>query len=454
MLAWLKDKDGKEGRKFVVWYVFHLSNSPWRAICLLPTRVNSADGKGKFTQATSELDTKLDCEPKYLYFVDMNADGVEDFVCVRKDGKIEISINQDNGVRLKREPPTFVHKGTSSPTSGDVDRDRVVIGDIDGDGRADYGVVQSSGEILFWRNNGGTKDLPVSWQSMGSRSPNRGMEDQDGFRFEDINGDGRDDLLFVASTGATTTWTNARSCKKGKEGNGLNVAWRQGYKKGEGTGPTHSGVPWAVTKDDKDVRRRIHFARIYGDTPVTGNLAKQDYILMQHEKKDKKHLFTMRVWKNQGYGGTKLLADGNKYCNVMGHKDGAVDYVWAWGGGAMQLWASRGKKFLPSDDPDGWWDYKGYMWRPPSEMSRRDLHLADWDGDGLCDIIYVDPDHGAVKVWINQIKNGMPTFTERDAPALRCGQKKGLGMRDSKSKSSAVIPRSTYSPVPSFRPLR
>lgn len=48
---------------------------------------------------------------------------------------------------------------------------------------------------------------------------------------------------------------------------------------------------------------------------------------MEHIKKGDKHTFKMRVWKNEGSGSTKLKADGNKYCNMMGHKNGMMDYV-------------------------------------------------------------------------------------------------------------------------------
>lgn len=239
--------------------------------------------------------------------------------------------------------------------------------------------------------------------------------------------------MFVGLDGATTTWTNSRSCQKGVEGDGLNVAWRRAYFKGENSGPTHHGVPWGVTDDEKDIRDRIYFARIYGETPVTGTLAKQDYVFMEHEKTDGGHHFTMHPWKNTGHGGTKLLADGNRYCNIMGHKNGNVDYVWIWGGGSMQLWGSRGKKQISEDDPDGWWDYRGYMWEPPTEMSRRDLHLADWGGDGRCDIIYMDPKTGVVQVWINEGEDGLLGFKalEKPAPQLKCAHRNGLGLRDS-----------------------
>tara|TARA_R110002060_G_scaffold48199_3_gene59187 strand:+ start:7515 stop:7751 length:237 start_codon:yes stop_codon:yes gene_type:complete len=75
-----------------------------------------------------------------------------------------------------------------------------------------------------------------SWQPLGLRFTAKNMGDMAGVRFEDINGDGRDDWLWVSTNGATTTWTNSRSCAKGSMGDGLNVAWRQGFWNGASSG--------------------------------------------------------------------------------------------------------------------------------------------------------------------------------------------------------------------------
>ena len=122
---------------------------------------------------------------------------------------------------------------------------------------------------------------------------------------EDINGDGRDDWLWVGDVGQTTTWTNSRSCAKGQLGNGLNVAWRQGHYQSTSSGPTHPGVggEFGVT----GIRNNIHFARIYGEPRAFGLLPNADYVYMHHTKKDgEPHKWEVHVWKNIGSGGTKL----------------------------------------------------------------------------------------------------------------------------------------------------
>jgi hypothetical protein len=162
---------------------------------------------------------------------------------------------------------------------------------------------------------------------------------------------------------------------------------------------------------------------------------------MQHSKVGNDHRFEMRVWKNLGKGGTKIRIDGNKYCNMMGHDDGSVDYVWAYQGGEMEMWSNRGKKTISDDDKDGFWDYQGIIWSPPRGMHRKDLHLADWDGDGDCDIIYVDPGNNAVEVWLNEgLQKGTWEWTHlsNPAPGVSCSETRGIGIHDCKCKQTSL----------------
>lgn len=243
-------------------------------------------------------------------------------------------------------------------------------------------------------------------------------------------------------TGSVSTYINTRSCRKGLEGDGLNVAWRQATLRNGEAQQTHLGVEH-IADGDKSLRKRIHFARIYGTKTVFGNMYRQDYVYLKHSKVKGKHRFEMHVWKNLGKGGTKIKMDGNKYCNMMGHEDGSVDYVWAYQGGTMEMWASREKKEITDNDPDGWWNYQGTIWTPPKEMHRKDLHLQDWDGDGDCDIIWNDPDNNnAVQVWLNnrpETGDWDWTHLSNPAPGIGCAEKRGIGVNDCESREQELF---------------
>ena len=73
------------------------------------------------------------------------------------------------------------------------------------------------------------------------------------------------------------------------------------------------------------------------------------------------------------------------------------------------------------------------IWTPPDKLDRRDLHLVDWDNSGVCDIVWVDPSSGNVRVWVNDYpttKSWDTAFHEVAAPELACAEKPGIGIHD------------------------
>lgn len=275
---------------------------------------NSADGDGRFIKS-QDMNGDLDCQfPEGVNFIDMNGDGLDDLVYIDADGNAYLSINQGDGIRGAGRPPTFKRvSATAKIMDGTWKRPFVVLADIDGDGRGDYGRADFDGNVRFWRN-GGTGDAPAYWQDLGVRwetkfyEKDAGLGEYEGMKFEDVNGDGRDDFIWLDKAGAGHIWTNSRSCKKGKEGGGLNVAWREGFLEGT-TEKAYKGMGGYLTDKEKNLRGRIHFARVYGEENIFGNLPRKDYVFMEHTAlSNGKHKFEMRVWKAAGGGATKLVA--------------------------------------------------------------------------------------------------------------------------------------------------
>lgn len=116
---------------------------------------------------------------------DSVADGLDDFVCIGINGDAFASINQGNG--NGNNPPAFRNIGTWKSNEGYA-QSRVRLADIDGDGRADYCILEENGDIRCWRN-GWVDDKPAFWEPMGRRFTGKGMGDLRGVRFRDINGD-------------------------------------------------------------------------------------------------------------------------------------------------------------------------------------------------------------------------------------------------------------------------
>lgn len=126
-------------------------------------------------------------------FLDRNGDGLDDLVCITKKGDVALSVNQGDRDRNDGKPPSFKGEGRIKGTETD-DRERVVMADIDGDGRGDYGVIVDGGSsdfdssyVDFWRN-GWVDDRPKYWQFLGTKVK-RGVRTKEHVRFEDLNGD-------------------------------------------------------------------------------------------------------------------------------------------------------------------------------------------------------------------------------------------------------------------------
>lgn len=221
---------------------------------------------------------------------------------------------------------------------------------------------------------------------------------------------------------------------------------RQGFYKGATSGPTIEGAKAFANSTEEDLRHRVFFARIYGVAQDFGLLPQQDYVYMAHlPQTDGTTTFEMNVWQSLSYGGTKVYADGDKYCNMVGHANGALDYVWTLSKGAMTLYPNAGHGDH-IDSGESYWgpDFPaGPIWQPPTPMfmDRRDLHLADWNGDGVCDVIWVDPDQNnkIAYVAINDYLTTQDWSTAwneitnpAEASSVICTEKRGLGIHDCK----------------------
>jgi hypothetical protein len=90
----------------------------------------------------------------------------------------------------------------------------------------------------------------------------------------------------------------------------------------------------------------------------------------------------------------------------------------------MRIYESLGGTFPAPPGP--YWGNNYIFWTASDyvghEVDRRDLHLADWDGDGLCDIIYVNPDTGYMDgVWLNQYKTTRNLASSANWRSVRAG---------------------------------
>lgn len=230
------------------------------------------------------------------------------------------------------------------------------------------------------------------------------------------------------NTGKAWTYLNNRKCTKGT----LKPQWRPATGD-DFTGLTHGGMGEEIDRSD------IHIIKVFGEPEAFGLDGRRDYVWVKEAGRQSTtgySRFQFLTWKNEGSGATKLKGDGSRYCNMMGHSNGAMDYVWIHSTGYMVLYESLGGTF--PDDPPYWgpnyqiWSAKSFT---GSEIHRSDLHLADWDGDGYCDIIYVKPKNGGkVEVWLNQYAktSNFDSWVHETVDGIggKCHEHSGVGLRD------------------------
>jgi hypothetical protein len=110
---------------------------------------------------------------------------------------------------------------------------------MDGDGRDDYLWAHPiTGAVTFYLNGGYSENGGVNWISKGQIAT--GFGDSPGVMFADINGDGRDDYIWVSRDGEVTAYVN------GGEQAGGGWLWTPlGLISGQGTGGTRFNTRFA-----------------------------------------------------------------------------------------------------------------------------------------------------------------------------------------------------------------
>ncbi|KAK4222286.1 SGNH hydrolase-type esterase domain-containing protein [Podospora fimiseda] len=332
--------------------------------------------------------TRFSVEDKCIFrgirFADINGDGLDDLLCIATNGDTFASINKGD---YKFSAPRIWKNNVGLPQG------RVRLADIDGDGRKDYCVVANNGDISCWRN-GGQGDYAEYWEPLGVIFTGQNMGNVDGVFFADINGDGRDDWHWMNEDGDVWTWINNRGCSKGN----LKPLWREASASPSIQGPS---TMWPRASSHVS----FHLVNSFNTPGSFGLGPRLDYVTTQALINGTGQVH-INVRENAGAGGAKLKSDGDRYCKMMDRTSDAMDYVWVHSTGYLHIYESFGGSF-PSSSP--YWGPNYVFWRATNflgkEVDRRDIHLADWDGDGLCDIIYVNPDTGTMDgLWINKYK--------------------------------------------------
>ncbi|WP_078859684.1 FG-GAP repeat domain-containing protein [Streptomyces rubellomurinus] len=153
-----------------------------------------------------QVATGLGSDPNRARLADFDGDGLSDYIYINPDGSVHVYLNRGGDTGGGWQDLGIVATGLTTDIS------RVRFADIDGDGRADYNVINGDGSVTTYLNRGG--DTGAGWVNYGKIATGL-TTDPSRVRFADIDGDGKADYSVITGSGAVLTYLN-----RGGDGHG------------------------------------------------------------------------------------------------------------------------------------------------------------------------------------------------------------------------------------------
>ncbi|MFJ6793504.1 FG-GAP-like repeat-containing protein [Streptomyces sp. NPDC091268] len=163
------------------------------------------DGRGGW-EDLGQVALGLTTDRRRVRFADWDGDGRADYLLISTTGAVTVYLNRGGdghgGWDLRGDVATGLTR----------DPDQVRFVDFDGDGRADYTLVRPDGPVTVYLNRGG--DGSGGWQDRGTVAS--GVTKEPGrVRWTDFDGDGYADYSVVSASGSVSTYLN-----RGGDGHG------------------------------------------------------------------------------------------------------------------------------------------------------------------------------------------------------------------------------------------
>ncbi|MEU1290673.1 FG-GAP-like repeat-containing protein [Kitasatospora sp. NPDC005856] len=153
------------------------------------------DGHGGWSDL-GQVATGMTSDRGRVRFADYDGDGRADYILINGDGSVRVFLNKGGDGHGGWSDLGQVATGlTANPA-------QVTFADFDGDGRTDYVITQADGAVGVFRNNG-----IGSWSDLGKVAGGV-TSDSSRIKWADIDGDGRADYNVVNPDGSITSYVN------------------------------------------------------------------------------------------------------------------------------------------------------------------------------------------------------------------------------------------------------
>ncbi|KAJ8127625.1 hypothetical protein O1611_g6011 [Lasiodiplodia mahajangana] len=379
-------------------------------------KVATSDGDFKPGWVKKGVVAEGACDREQLHFMDLDGDGLKDYACVDPDTgatKVHLNIPDADGKTSGNWNPL----GTIATGKKGRNGKKVFFGDLNGDGRDDYIYVDSdTGELFGWINRLQNADGVWLWESLGVIGT--GFAEADGqasteasLYMADLDGDGRDDLLYVVAGGETKAWLNTGADKVpdyyrlDEIATGATAALGDTVYFGDFTG--EGRADYMIVGDGGKVYGLVNRLQettlaprwlgsfVLAEGPdgaeqdevrlvdMTGD-GKVDYLLVGENGK-------VTLWENIGTGGKYQPGEGVVLCDLDG--DGTSDYFWLDEKG-------RGWGYLNIGKGSNAWQNLGQIANGPVR-DRNLIRMGVLTHSKRADYILVEEDTGRATWWQN-----------------------------------------------------
>ncbi|MCM2387199.1 FG-GAP-like repeat-containing protein [Streptomyces albipurpureus] len=353
-------------------------------------------------------------------FADVNGDARADYLVLDPSGPIRAWLNTPGDGGL----PSWQSWGEIAPGTG-ASPHQINLTDINGDGRADYLVVETSGAVNAWLNTPGDGGLP-SWQSWGEIAGVPGVL-PGRIRFADLNGDRRADFLAVNTDGGVDAWLNTPGSggrpswhswgeiarAPGVPGDRVRFANVDGDGRvdflgfgigdsadawlntpGDGGKPSWHSLGRILSVESTGAAGAVRFADLNGDGAGDHAVVRSDSSVEARLSTGTVSPSGVPLWNSRQVVATGVGVPGDmvRFADING--DGRDDYLVLKSNGAVNAWLNTpGDGGLPS------WQSWGEI-APGTGAPGSQVRFADLDGDARTDYLVV-ADNGSVRAWRN-----------------------------------------------------
>ncbi|KAG7113316.1 Multidomain esterase like protein [Verticillium longisporum] len=246
--------------------------------------------------------------------------------------------------------------------------------------------------------------------SVGHHCVNRGIH------FGDVNGDGLDDYICIASDGTPFVAINNSTRQQTVPSFGVVFKWRDpivGYAQDRvrlGDIDGDGRLDYCVIRDGGNIHIKCYRNGGLGnEAAYWQDLGSGGPVFSAKDMGDIRGVRLVSIWENVngGNGGRWQKGDGARWGDVTG--TGFDDYIWISAFGEVTIFPNKARA-----NSFDW--YKSVAWGSTTlvktGVTRRALHIADWNGDGKADIIAVDRVSGELTVWLSTSEPGKVSFQD------------------------------------------